>query len=222
MLQQYWAPSSRPISGQQALVLGFFWHRGPEKRCTRSDAGAEVPLLMRCIYSGKVLLPSPPALQDSHRGVGENIGRGRGWVVVGRTRVFGKVGSGLWACGVVGWQGVLCVLCVQCPTSRLNVCTGCPTSGLNMCTCWPARGPPAQAVPVCCWPLRGLYGGLYGPCVWPAWGCAEAAPASCGQLQLPVSRCNSELTEPSGALNERSLSHLARSLSARCAIWRAH
>ena len=38
---------------------------------------------MRCIFSGKVLLPSPPALQDSHRGVGGNIGRGRDWVVVG-------------------------------------------------------------------------------------------------------------------------------------------
>ena len=112
MLQQYWAPSSRTISAQQALLLGFSWHRGPEERCTRSDAGAEVLLLMRCICSGKVLLPSPPALQDSHRGVGGNIGRGRDWVVVGCTSVFGKVGSGLWACGGVGWQGVLCVLCV--------------------------------------------------------------------------------------------------------------
>ena len=111
MLQHYWAPSSRPISAQQALLLGFSWHRGPEKRCTGSDAGAEVPLLMRCICSSKVLLPSPPALQDSHRGVGGNIGRRRDWVVVGCTRVFGKVGSGLWACGAVGWQGVLCVLC---------------------------------------------------------------------------------------------------------------
>ena len=87
---------------QQALLLGFSWHRGPEKRCTRSDAGAEVPLLMRCIFSGKVLLPSSPALQDSHRGVGGNIGRGRDRVVVGCTRVFGKVGLGLWACGAVG------------------------------------------------------------------------------------------------------------------------
>ena len=190
MLQQYWAPSYRPISAQQALLLSFLWHRGPEKRCTRSDARAEVPLLMRCICSGKVLLPSPPAMQDSHRGVGGNIGRGRDWVVVGCTRVFGKVGLGLWACGAVGWHGVLCVLCVQCPTSGLNMCTGCPTSGLNMCERWPARGLPAQAVPVCCWPLRGLYGGLYAPCVWPAWGCAEAAPASCRQLQLPVWRCN--------------------------------
>ena len=110
MLQQYWAPCSRPISAQQALLLGFSWHRGPEKRCTRSDAGAEVPLLMRCICSGKVLLPSPPALQDSHRGVRGNIGRGRDRVAVGCTRVFGKVvGMGLWACGAVGWQGVLCV-----------------------------------------------------------------------------------------------------------------
>ena len=109
MLQQYWAPCSRPISAQQALLLGFSWHRGPEKRCTRSDAGAEVPLLMRCICSGKVLLPSPPALQDSQRGVGGNIGRGRDRVVVGCTRVFGKVGLGLWACGGVGWQGFLCV-----------------------------------------------------------------------------------------------------------------
>ena len=109
MLQQYWAPCSRPISAQQALLLGFSWHRGPEKRCTRSDAGAEVPLLMRCICSGEVLLPSPPALQDSHRGVGGNIGRGRDRVVVGCTRVFGKVGLGLWACGAVGWHGALCV-----------------------------------------------------------------------------------------------------------------
>ena len=111
MLQQYWAPSSRPIPAQQAVLLGFSWHRGPEKPCTRSDAGAEVRLLMRCICSGKVLLPSPPALQDSHRGVGGDIGRGRDWVVVGCTRVFGKVGSALWACGALGWQGVLCVSC---------------------------------------------------------------------------------------------------------------
>ena len=74
MLQQYCAPCSRTISTQQALLLGFSWHRGPEKRCTRSNAGAEVPLLMRRICSGKVLLPSPPALQDSHRGV-----RGEYW-----------------------------------------------------------------------------------------------------------------------------------------------
>ena len=69
LLQQYWAPSSRPISDQQALLLGFSWHRGPEKRCTKSGAGAEVPLSMQCISSGKVFLPSPPALHDSHRGV---------------------------------------------------------------------------------------------------------------------------------------------------------
>ena len=112
MLQQYWAPSSRPISAQQALLLGFSLQRGPEKRCTRSDAGAEGPLLMRCFCNGKVLLPSPPALHDSLQGVGGNIGRGRDWVVVGCTRMFGKVGSGLWACGPVGWHGVLCVLCV--------------------------------------------------------------------------------------------------------------
>ena len=112
MLQQYWSPSSRPIFAQQALLLGFSWHRGPEMRCARSDAGAEVPLLMRSICSGRVLLPSPLAVQDSHQGVGGNIGRGRDWVVVGCTRVFGKVGSGLWAYGAVGWQGVLCVLCV--------------------------------------------------------------------------------------------------------------
>ena len=112
LLQQYWAPSSRPISPQQALLLGFSWHRGPEKRCTRSDAGAEVPLVMRCICSANVFPPSPPALQDSHRGVGGDIGRGRDCVVVGCTRVFGRVGSGLWACGALGWQGVLCVSCV--------------------------------------------------------------------------------------------------------------
>ena len=109
MLQQYWAPSSRPISAQQALLLGFSWHRGPEKRCTRSDAGAEVPHLMRCICSGKVLLPSPPALQDSHRGVGGSICRRRDWVVVGCTRMFRNVGLEMWACGAVGQQGVLCV-----------------------------------------------------------------------------------------------------------------
>ena len=112
MLQQYWAPSFCPISAQQALLLDFSSHRGPEKRCTRSDAGAEVLLLMRSICSGTVLLPSPPPLQDSHRGVRGNIGRGRDWVVVGCTRVFGKLGSGLRACGAVGWHGVLCVLCV--------------------------------------------------------------------------------------------------------------
>ena len=69
LLQQYWAPSSRPVSDQQALLLGFSWHHGPEKRCTKSGAGAEVLLSMQCICSGKVFLPSPPALHDSHRGV---------------------------------------------------------------------------------------------------------------------------------------------------------
>ena len=67
---------------------------------------------MRCICSGKVFLPSPPALQNSHRGVGADIGRGRDWVMVGCTRVFGKVGSGLWAYGALGSQGILCVSCV--------------------------------------------------------------------------------------------------------------
>ena len=94
VLQQYWAPSSRPISAQQTLLLGFSWHRGPEKRYTRSDADAEVPLLMRCICSGKVLLPSPPALQDSHRGVGGNIGGGRDWMVVGMHQGVWKGGFG--------------------------------------------------------------------------------------------------------------------------------
>ena len=111
MRQQHWASSSRPNFAQQALLLGFSWHRGPEKRCTRSDAGAQVPLLMRCICNDKVFLPSPPALRDSHRGVGGDSRSGRDSVVVGCTRVFGKVGSGLWACGALGWQGVLCVSC---------------------------------------------------------------------------------------------------------------
>ena len=70
LLQQHWAPSSCPISAQQALLLGFSCHRGPERRCTRSDAGAEVPLSMRCICSGKVFLPSTTVKQDLHRGVG--------------------------------------------------------------------------------------------------------------------------------------------------------
>ena len=71
MLQQYWAPFSRPISAPQALLLGFSWHRGPEKRRTRSDAGTKVPLLMSCICSGKVLLPSPCPARFTPRCWGE-------------------------------------------------------------------------------------------------------------------------------------------------------
>ena len=57
ILQHYWAPSSRPISAQQALLLGFSWHRGPEKLF-------EVPGTRRlsapgATWSGQVI-SSPP------------------------------------------------------------------------------------------------------------------------------------------------------------------
>ena len=72
LLQQYWAASSRPISAEQALLLGFPWQCGSEKRCTRSNARprSRFRFSMHCICSGKVFLPSPLALQDSHHGVG--------------------------------------------------------------------------------------------------------------------------------------------------------
>ena len=51
-------PPPPPLSAQQALLLGFSWHRGPEKRSTCNDAGADVPLAIR-ICSGKVSPPPP-------------------------------------------------------------------------------------------------------------------------------------------------------------------
>ena len=98
--------------------------------------------------------------------------------------MFRKVGLGLWACGAVGWQGVLCVLCVQCPASRLNMCTGCPTSGLNMCTRWPARGPPAQAVYGPVWgPVRALCVACMGLC---SGGSSILPPVAVASLEVQL------------------------------------
>ena len=60
-LQRYGPPPSPPLSEQQALLLGFSWHRGPQKRSRRSDAGTDVPLAIRCICSRKVSPPPPHA-----------------------------------------------------------------------------------------------------------------------------------------------------------------
>ena len=87
--------------------------------------GAEVPLWMRCICSGMVILISPLALHDSHRGVGGGgvlvVGAAGWWwcggVVLGCTRVFWKGGFGavgLWGFGLEGGPLLLwaCASCV--------------------------------------------------------------------------------------------------------------
>ena len=82
---------------------------------------------MRCIYNGKVFLPSPPTLRDSHRGVGVgDISSGHGWVVVVWLWGGGGVHRGVlerwvWGCRPVGlWAGKgsfaalgMCVMCVR-------------------------------------------------------------------------------------------------------------
>ena len=204
MLQQYWAPSSRAISARQALLLGFSWHRGPEKRCTRSDAGAEVPLLMRCICSGKVLLLSPLALQASHRGVWGNIGRGRDWVVVGCTRVLERWVRG---CGPVGlWAGRGFSVCYACNAPRvgLTCAQGAPRVGL---TC--AQG--GQRVGLLhrpCQSAAGLYGACMGACTGPVCGLHGAVLR---RLQHPAASCSCQ----SGGATESWLSRLVRSVSAQ-------
>ena len=113
LLLQYWAPSSRPISAEQALLLGFSWHRGPEKHCTKSDAGAEVRLSMRCICSDKVFLPSPHCPTGITPGCwgGISVVGAAGWWW-GALGCFGKVGLGLWLWGFGLAGGPLLWACV--------------------------------------------------------------------------------------------------------------
>ena len=175
LLQQYWAPSSRPISAQQALLLGFSWHRGPEKRCTRSDAGAEVPLLMRCICSGKVFLPSPPALQDSHRGVGGIL---EGGATAWWWGAPGSLERWVRGCGPVGlWAGRGFFVCHACNAPRVGLTSaqGAPRVRL---TC--AQG--GQRVGLLhrpCQSAAGLCGACMGACMGPVWALCMACMGLC-------------------------------------------
>ena len=139
---------------------------------------------MRCIRNGKVFLPCPPALQDSHRGMGGgDIGSGRDWVVVGCTRVFWKGGFGvvgLWGFGLAG--GPLLWGCVwACVGMSGHVCHACnaPRVGLRCGQGGPGVGLPQRPC------QHGA--GLYGACMGPVWGLCKACMALCwgGSSVLP-------------------------------------
>ena len=154
--------ASRGIAAQKSAVPGAM--RAPRSR-------------FRCVASAAArsssLLPLPCRIHTEV--LGGVLGSGRGWVVVGCTRVFWKGGFGavgLWCFGLAG--GPLLWACVwACVGMCGHVCHACqaPQVGLRCRQVGPRVGllhRPCQ-----------FGAGLYGACMQPLWGLCMACMGLC-------------------------------------------